>query len=80
MFDEDEITLFKILHSVLTFFEKTFSEKYSLYAIVLSILFVLCQDCQINTKIRNISQKNLSVVNANDTVLRDVSGLTDYFN
>ena len=78
-FDENEITLFKNLHSLLTFFEKTSSEKYSLYAIVLSILFVLCQGCQINAKIRNISEKNLSVVCVNDTVLRDLSGLTYYF-
>ena len=40
-------------------------------------MFVLCQD---SAKIRNklIREKNLSVVYANDAVLRDVF-LTDYF-
>ena len=74
------------LHSLLTFSEKTFSEKYShilIFAVisyVLSIFFFcsLSRLSKIDVKIWNMSEKNLSVVYANDTVLRDVY-LTDYF-
>ena len=50
-----------------------------LYPIVFSICICsLLRLSQIIAKIRNIYEKNLSVVYANDTVLRDVC-LTDYF-
>ena len=56
-FDENEVTL--ILHSLLTFFEKT-------YPILLSICVCsLSRLSEINAKIRNICEKNLSI--ANDT-------------
>ena len=79
-----------ILHSLLMLFEKNFSQKYShilIFAVISYCVFFLSicvcslsKLSQINAKIRNICEKNLSVhvVYANDTVLlRDVR-LTEY--
>ena len=55
------------------------SESLRLYPTVFSIFVCpLSILSEINAKIRNICEKNLSVVYANDTMLGDVC-LTDYF-
>ena len=61
----------------MTFFEKNFSEKYShilIFAVISLCVkyFCLFSVLEINAKIRNICEKNLSLVYANDTVLRGV--------
>ena len=48
-----------ILHSLLTFFEKT-------YPILSICVCSLSRLSQMNAKVRNICEKNLSVVYAND--------------
>ena len=62
-------------------FEKTFSENYRSHILIIFAVISYCFKyfCLFSVKIvRNIGEKNLSVVYANDTMLGDVC-LTDYF-